>query len=231
MSTLQIVLLVVVVLLIAAWLWTRQRGDDEEVRKQNDRVDTITGWPPTATRVLSTQERLAFGTLVRALPEYMVLAQVPLARFLNVPKRNSYADWLRRVGYQSVDFVVCDMAAQVIGVVELQPPAMQVTERAKKRMTRIARTLKAAKIPLHVWTEMNIPHADLAREALLPKPVEVPVGKAVAAAKPVPATATISGFDQAYHDGVGEDPVELLEPPPSTWFDDLDTDPAPLGKR
>jgi hypothetical protein len=228
MSTLQIALLVVVLVLVVGWLWMRQRNDGEEERKQADRIDTITGWPPQATRVLSTQERLAFGTLVRALPEYMVLAQVPLARFLNVPKRNSYADWLRRVGYQSVDFVVCDMAAQVVGVVELQ--AAQVSERAKKRMTRIARTLKAAKIPLHVWTEMAIPHADSAREAILPKPAEPTAGKLATPAKPASAP-TISSFDEAYRNAPGDDAVELLEPPPSTWFDDLDTDPTPLGKR
>jgi hypothetical protein len=228
MSTLQTALLVVVLVLVIGWLWMRRRSDGEEVRKEADRIDTITGWPPQATRVLSTQERLAFGTLVRALPEYMVLAQVPLARFLNVPKRNSYADWLRRVGYQSVDFVVCDMAAQVVGVVELQ--TAQVSDRAKKRMTRIARTLKAAKIPLHVWTEMAIPHADTAREAILPKPVEVPAGKLPTGGKPA-TTPTISSFDEAYKNGPGDDAVELLEPPPSTWFDDLDTDPAPLGKR
>ena len=70
--------------------------------KSVDRIDTVIGWPPQPTRVLGTQERLAYSTLARALPEYMILAQVPLARFLNVPRRNSYADWLRRVGNQCV---------------------------------------------------------------------------------------------------------------------------------
>lgn len=227
MSTLQIALLVVVLALVVGWLWVRQHADGTEAVKQAERIDTITGWPPQATRVLSTQERLAFGTLVRALPEYMVLAQVPLARFLNVPKRNSYADWLRRVGYQSVDFVVCDMAAQVVGVVELQ--MTQVSERAKKRMTRIARTLKAAKIPLHVWTEASIPQADAAREAILPKTITVTAGQA--SAKQTTEAPTISSFDEAYRNAPGDDAVELLEPPPSTWFDDLDTDPVPLAKR
>src|SRR5204863_9386837 len=119
--------------------------------KSVDRIDTVTGWPPQPTRVLSTQERLAFGTLARALPEYMILAQVPLARFLNVPRRNSYADWLRRIGNQSADFVICDMAAQVVAVVEVQSP--QASERARKRLTRIQRTLKAAKVPLLIWNE------------------------------------------------------------------------------
>ena len=74
---------------LALWWWMRRRGagtagaDDSD-----DRVDTLIGWPPQATRVMTTPERIAFGTLVRALPDYMILAQVPLSRFLSVPKRN-----------------------------------------------------------------------------------------------------------------------------------------------
>ena len=181
MSTLQIALIALVIVLLLAWLWLRQRGGasssgsgsaSQKAENTTDRIDTIIGWPPQATRVLSTQERLAFGTLVQALPEYMVLAQVPLSRFINVPKRNSYADWLRRIGYQSVDFVICDMSAQVLAVVELQPP--QQSERARKRIVRLARTLKAAQLPLHVWRENALPSVDVAREALLPPPVPAP---------------------------------------------------------
>ena len=114
-----------------------------------------------ATRVLSTTERLAYGTLVKALPEYLILAQVPLSRFLSVPKRNSYADWLRRVGYQCVDFVVCDMAAQVVAVVELQ--GTQSSERSRKRLARMSRSLKAADIPMQIWRENSLPSSDAAR--------------------------------------------------------------------
>src|SRR5580765_3567403 len=177
MSTLQIVLAGLVVVLLLAWLWLRRRGDGSNGRGRKaetdaDRIDTVIGWPPKATRVLSTHERIAFGTLTRALPDCMILAQVPISRFIEVPKRNSYADWLRRVGYQSVDFVVCDMSAQVIAVIELQPPHQ--SERADKRVARITRTLKAAKVPLHVWRENALPTVDAAREALLPRPAETP---------------------------------------------------------
>ena len=244
MSTLQIVLGGLVVMLLLAWLWLRQRSDrsagrNRKAEKAADRIDTITGWPPQATRVLSTQERLAFGTLVRALPEYIVLAQVPLSRFINVPKRNSYADWLRRVGYQSVDFVICDMSAQVVAVIELQPP--QQSERAQKRITRIARTLKAAQLPLHVWRENSLPSVDVAREALLPRPaatLEPAKGSAVSAtafadALPAaaPAAAARSPFEDTGRDSTQDEMIELLEPPASTWFDDIDSDPVPLSKR
>ena len=236
MTTFQISLGLLAIVLLLAWWWLRQRGSASSgSSKSVDRLDTVTGWPPQPTRVLSTQERLAYGTLSRALPEYMILAQVPLARFLNVPRRNSYADWLRRIGNQCADFVVCDMAAQVIAVVEVQSP--QAGERARKRLTRIQRTLKAAKIPLLIWTENAIPSADTAREQVLPTPEPPAVGAPQAAApavatvapalKPVAAATGPNPFDEAGRDSTQDEMIELLEPPP-TWYDDLDTAPAPL---
>jgi hypothetical protein len=246
MSNLQIALVLVAVVLMLAWWFLRRRGDDKEVEAQAERIDTLIGWPPQPTRVLSTSERIAFGTLVRALPEYMVLAQVPLSRFLNVPKRNSYADWLRRVGYQCVDFVVCDMAAQVVAVVELQSP--QSSDRARKRLARISRTLKAAQIPLQVWSEHALPNVEVARDVLLPRPAQAPepeqpklspfsstmaapVAVAAVATPTAAAAARRNPFEDTDRDSEQDERIELLEPPPSTWFDDMDSDPVPLSKR
>ena len=221
-------------LLLGAW-WLRRRAGRKSA-KTADRIDTVIGWPPEATRVLSTPERLAYGALARGLPEYMILAQVPLSRFLNVPRRNSYADWLRRVGNQCADFIVCDMAAQVVAVVEIQGP--QPGDRARKRLARITRTLKAAKIPLQIWSEAAIPSADTARALILPKPQApaaspaepAPAAAAAASAAP-PKPASPNPFDDTDRDSTQDEMIELLAPPPSTWYDDLDTEPAPLDKR
>ncbi len=229
MTTLQIALGLVLLVLVA-WLWLSRRASRPDAA-EIDRIDTLIGWPPQATRVLTTQERVAFATLVKALPEYMILAQVPLARFVSVPKRNSYVDWLRRLGYQCADFVVCDMAAQVVAVVELQ--ASQPTERARKRLTRMARTLKAANIPMQVWGERSLPSASAARDALLPRPMATPA-KVLATGAAVAGAATTapqsSPFDDSHRDSAHDERIELLEPPPSTWFDDLDSEPVPLRK-
>lgn len=243
MTTFQIALGLLAVVLLLAWWWLRQRGSASSGSgKSIDRLDTVIGWPPQPTRVLSTQERLAFGILARALPEYMILAQVPLARFLNVPRRNSYADWLRRIGNQCADFVVCDMAAQVIAVVEIQAP--QAGDRARKRLTRMQRTLKAAKLPLLMWTENALPTPDTARGQILPQPPEpettspgvepATAASAIAAvpgAAPAAAAAGPNPFDELDRDSTQDEMIELLEAPPSTWYDDLDTAPAPLKKR
>lgn len=239
MTIFQIALVLVAAALLAGWWWLRRRGAEAsaEATAPSERIDTLTGWPPQATRVLTSRERVAFSTLVRALPEYMVLAQVPMARFLSVPKRHSYADWLRRIGYQCVDFAVCDMAAQVIAVVELQDEKAQPSERARKRTARMSRSLQAASIPLLVWRNDALPSTAAARAAILPKPPVIaaaagPVTAQTAQAAPaLPMMAGPNPFDETNRDSTQDEMIELLEPPPSTWFDDLDSDLAPLAKK
>ncbi len=230
-----IALLVVLAALGLLWWLRRRESSSVRVADAEDRIDTLTGWPPQATRVMTTPERIAFGTLVRALPEYMILAQVPLSRFLSVPKRNSYADWLRRLGYQSVDFVVCDMTSQVIGVIEIQAADNRNSERARKRLSRIGRSLKAASIPLHVWTENVLPSADAAREAVLPRPTATATAAdALPVQSPLsgPADMALGNANDLFLDTDRELAREdMIEPPPSTWFDEFDSGPAPLQKR
>ncbi|CAN5331038.1 hypothetical protein BH11PSE9_BH11PSE9_13610 [soil metagenome] len=237
MDLLLIVPAVVVVLLVACWWLWRRRGIPLVGSEDADRIDTLAGWPPQATRILTASERLAYGLLLRALPAHLILAQVPLARFLKVPKRNSYAEWLRRLGNQSVDFVVCDMASQVLAVVDVQAPAALSSERARKRLNRMARSLKAAGIPLHVWTENALPSVEAVRETVLPKPVvKEPLSNPMPLASPSPAPAQNardsgpSPFDETNRDSTQDELIEMREPPPSTWFDDLDSGPTPLVK-
>src|SRR5690348_123904 len=87
-----------VAVLALAWWLLRRRGRSEVEIAASDRSDTLAGWPPATTQILRTSERIAYSTLRLALPGYMILAQVPIARFITVPKRNSYAEWMRRLG-------------------------------------------------------------------------------------------------------------------------------------
>ena len=240
-----IAVILVPLLLIGLWWWLRKRGAGDVAEPKGDRLDTIIGWPPEATRILSTTERLAFTTLRRALPEYVVLAQVPMARFIKVAKRNSYGEWLRRVGNLRADLVVCDTATQVIAVVNLQAPGSATDERSVKRQQRMARVLKSAKIPSFLWMENMLPSADAARAQILPAPPPTPEGvpstvpvppqpAPIAAAVPTvtskltPAAPKANPFEDLERDTTQDELIELREPPPSTWFDDLDTGPAPL---
>lgn len=214
--------LLAIVVGVVAFLWRRQRTPADGAGKEADRLDTLAAWPPTAMRILTSAERAAYKTLVRALPGHMILAQVPLARFLKVPTRHSYSEWLRRLGHQCADLVVCDMASEVIAVVNVQASASGASERSLKRHRRMARVLKAAHVPLHVWADNALPTPERARELLLPvPPTGVPSAAPPTSSRPTPLDTP--GNDDAY-----EDRGQAVEPPTSTWFDDLNSAPMPL---
>ncbi|MEP7302859.1 MAG: DUF2726 domain-containing protein [Caldimonas sp.] len=231
--------------------WLARRGNvPERQDTPTERLDTLQAWPPEPTRILRSSERLAYSTLKLALPGYMILAQVPIARFLNVPKRNSYAEWMRRLGSQCVDFVICDVTSQVVAVVEIRPAAEQINEKLRARLDRVERVLTAASIPVHVWNEDRLPTIEAARAKLLPhapavppslarKPAPLPETAAVAAvaatadsvlvaedgATAVPATDPFADTDRDWTQG---EVIEVLEPTGSTWFDELEESVSPV---
>jgi hypothetical protein len=183
--------------------------------------------------VLTTTEREAYDILRSALPAHMVLAQVPLQRFIKVPTRNSYTEWLRRAGHLCADLVICDRHSQVVAVVEVQAPDEVLSERAQKRRHRLARVLKAARIPVHVWSAAALPSIEAAREAIAPTPAAQDVSPAATPASlhslpGRPAATSAASLAEAGPEPVSDEVVEMREPPPSTWFDDLDSAPAPL---
>jgi len=178
----------------------------------------------------------------------MILAQVPIARFLSVPKRNSYAEWMRRLGTQCVDFVICDVTSQVIAVVEIRPPIEQISEKLRGRLDRIDRVLSAANIPLHVWNEERLPSIEAARDKLLPRVPAVPASltrRPVGAAEPLSAAMAMGGavvvdapaevgapaidpFADTDQDWSQSEVIEVREPVGSTWFDELEESVTPV---
>ena len=242
------ILISVVALLCAlplVWWLARKQGPTVRPDMPAERLDTLAGWPPEPTRILRSSERLAFSTLKLALPGYLILAQVPLARFLTVPKRNSYAEWMRRLGNQCVDFVVCDVTSQVVAVVEVRPPIDLLDERVRVRLDRVARALKAAKIPLHVWNEEKLPTIEAAREKILPNVPAVPpsmVKKPAALAAATAAVGELAMVEEAVVEGgpvsdpfadtdrdwTQSEVIEVREPSTSSWFDELDSVTAEL---
>ena len=206
MTTALVVAALLVLVVFVAWKWRRSGGGHGA---SSEDMDTLAAWPPRATRVLNSAERQTYELLCHSLPGHMILAQVPLQRFIKVPTRNSYAEWLRRVGQLNADFVVCDADSQALAVVEVEAEDEQPGSRAQRRRDRMLRVLKSAQVPAHVWRAGALPTVGQVREALLP-PAEVP--------ELSDAVASAPGKSQT-----------LREPPPSTWFDDFDSAPAPLA--
>lgn len=198
----------------------RQRWNANQ-RLQRDALDTVAGWPPEAARILSSTERQAYDLLKRSLPGFIVLAQVPLSRFVRVPMRHSYNDWLQRVGQLSADLVICDIGSRVLAVVDIR--SSEESARSRKRHERMARVLGAAGIRVHVWREGDLPSASEVRSvigAVLVDNAPRPTNSRPMPLIPVPE---IEEIDQILADGDKVDYGAGMEPVASAFFDELET--------
>jgi hypothetical protein len=205
-------------LLLFRW---RQRGARAEPR---DALDTLAGWPPESARVLTVDERQAHDLLRRAAPGMLVLAQVPLSRFIRVPTRHSYGEWLQRVGSLSADLLVCDSGSRVLAVIDIR--AVEESARSRRRHERMARVLKAAGVQVFTWREGDLPGVQQVRNALaalIAPPAVVPAAKAVTAPRAVPLIP-VAEIEEILADGdrAAEEMEANLEPVPSAFFDDLE---------
>lgn len=226
--------LVLAVLVVGApafvWWQRRQRvASGTGAPRLAEARDTVADWPPTLTRVLSAPERQAYLTLRQAVPELMVLAQVPLARFIRVPTRYSYGEWFGRVGQLSVDLLVCDQAAAVVAVIEIRPA--QESDRSRHRHLRMTRVLKAAGVRVLVWPEGDLPTPQAMRELLLPR--EAAAERAAAKSQQtVPGAGPLTAIPVAEVRQPGAEPDDAQrDPPPTTWYGDLDDEPRGKTRR
>ena len=207
----------VVALLLLLVLRRRQRSQREEPR---DNADTVAGWPPEAARVLTIDERHAFDLLRRALPNHLVLAQVPLSRFIRVPLRRSYSEWLQRVGSLSADLMVCDAGSRVIAVIDIR--SASESERSRRRHERMSRVLRHAGVHVLTWREGALPGAAEVRNAMLPllAPAAAPAAKG-SSSRPMPLIP-VAEMEEILADGDHRhaefDTVQ--EPVPSGYYDD-----------
>lgn len=184
-------------------------------------LDTVVDWPPQAVRVLSLPERQAYNVLRKAVPGHLVLAQVPLSRFISVPTGRSYGQWLHRVGRLTVDLVICDFSSRPIAVVEVRSDAE--TERSRQRHERVAQLLKTAGVEVHVWRESALPSVTEARQLFIRKVEEAP--QLDRYGRPVLPVADMQELLAAGD----EVDYKQHEPVPSTFFDELDALPPQRG--
>jgi len=234
MSTPALVALVVAVAVlgIGGW-WLRRRSAAEAQGRPEDALDTVAAWPPEVSRVLTTPEQRAYQLLVRNLPSgYAILAQVPLSRFLRVPTRHSYREWMRRVGRLNADLLVCDTGSRVLAVIDVR--AEDESARSRNRHERLGRVLRAAGIRVHVWREGHLPTPAEVRTALAHDLVRGsgPMQPVSTSSRPMPLIpipetqeldALLAEGDAALRDA-GPEPV------PSGFLDDFDDSrPATVG--
>lgn len=144
--------LLLVLVLIAARALLR------EVRRH--RMDLP--WPFVQQKPLTTVEQVLFHRLVQALPQHIVLAQVPMSRFLRVRKGRPVQEWRNRISQKSVDFLVCKSDFTIVAAVELDDSTHSQIDREIADSTK-NRALAAAGVPLVRWHVSALPDFDAIR--------------------------------------------------------------------
>jgi hypothetical protein len=195
-----------------------------------DALDTVQDWPPESARIMTVHERQAYELLRRALPGYMVLAQVPLARFVRVPTRHSYSEWLQRVGTLSADLLVCDTGSRALAVIDVR--SEEESDRSRRRHERLSRVLRAAGVRVHVWREGHLPTAAEVRTALAHDLVRGSGPMAPVSSRPMPLIPVPEMRE--LHDVLAEGDAAVrdkdLEPVPSGFYEDYEP-AAPAAGR
>ncbi len=183
------------------WMRGSSASEREKAGRALDGIDTVAGWPPQVTRALRPSHLKAYKLLQRSLPDRLILAQVPLSRFVQVPTRHSYAEWMRRIGHATVDLMICDRRGRVMAVIDLRSHGKARDESTRKRQQRMAQVLEAAQVPMHVWDETHLPEPGSIRRAF---------SSLAAGTDPGPDTRPMAPEVHPPQD-----------PPASGWFDEL----------
>lgn len=219
-------------LLLLTWIALRRRGRQGGARSLRDALDTVQDWPPESARIMTVHERQAYELLRRALPGYMVLAQVPLARFVRVPTRHSYAEWLHRVGTLSADLLVCDTGSRALAVIDIRPE--DESDRSRRRHDRLSKVLRAAGVRVHTWREGHLPTPAEVRTALAHDLVRGsgPMAPVSPISRPMPLIPVPEMRE--LHDMLAEGDAASRdadnEPVPSGFFDDYEPSGTAAGR-
>jgi len=214
-----------VLLLLTLLMRRRRQSGARRETARREALDTVQSWHPEAVRVLTVAERRAYDLLRNSLPGFLVLAQVPLSRFLRVPTRHSHAEWMHRAGSLSADLLVCDAGSRVLAVIDVRP--VEQTERSRQRHERMVKVLKAAGILVQVWTEDRLPTASSVR-ALFGAELERSAGQAAPVSQPIPSGSRpmplipVAEMEELLAAGDLASQDLSMEPVPSAFFDDLD---------
>lgn len=129
----------------AAVLWALMR-----TRKQ------ATDWPLYTKPLLSEPEKVLYHRLVKALPEFTVLAQVQLSRFLVIKGTNGVQAIRNRIDRKSVDFLICHRDFSIRAAIELDDKSHERT-RHKARDADKSAALAAAGVELIRYNVKQLP--------------------------------------------------------------------------
>ena len=215
-------------LLVLPLIASRRRRTSSSRSHRRPPETTTPRFSPQAVRVLTVAERQAHTLLRQAMPGYLVLAQVPISRFLRVDSRHS--QWVQQVSGMSADLLLCDSGSRVLVVVDLR--SAHPTESSTKRHDRMAKLLRSAGIRVVTWPDYALPDVAAIRAQLVPMLAAKSPSKSQPAAPTPSKPMPLIPIAEILAEGDAEMADAAMEPVPSALFDEFEPDlPEPAAKR
>lgn len=148
-------ILVMMLLVALAFVWWRSR--EKPLPAQ---------WPLAPRPLFSGQEEPVYQFLRNAFPEHLVLAKVPLARFMRLKKGEDPNVWFPLINPLHVSFIVCTQRGYVIAALDLPTE----TSASASASTLKQRALQVCGIKYMSLTGSALPTAHMLRTMLLGAP-------------------------------------------------------------
>ncbi|MEO8417678.1 MAG: DUF2726 domain-containing protein [Methylophilaceae bacterium] len=160
MTALLVVILLIVGLAFAAFYLNNHQPSNS--------LDTLIN-PYFSKKPLTDTEAGFYQILAQAVPEYIVLAQVQLSRFIGVDiprRRKDYLSWFNPIAQQSVDYLICRQDFSIVAAIELDDKS-HIGLDAEQRDEKKTKNLKAADITLIRWHATLMPSTEQIRRQLV----------------------------------------------------------------
>jgi len=121
----------------------------------------IKDFPVYSCQPLSHPEMILYFRLCKCLPNFIILSQVSLSRFIKVKPNNNFGHWFNQYNRMTVDFVVCNKNFNILSIIELDDNTHNKPKRqnADSKKNKI---LHDANIPLIRW--QSIPNESTIKE-------------------------------------------------------------------
>ena len=209
--------------LLLSYLAGRRRRSPAHRPSRREAQDAALAHTPVPARVLTVAERQAHTLLRQAMPGYLVLAQVPLSRFLSV--KTGQSEWLQAISGLSADLLLCDSGSRVLAVIDVR--TAKLSDNSRRRHERMTTLLRKAGIKVLSWQADALPDIQLARHQLLPLLTGHAQGRE---AQPMPAGSSrpmpLIPVAEILAEGDQQQDDATMEPVPSALFDDFELVPT-----
>lgn len=113
-------------------------------------------WPFIAKKPLTPPEQALYFRLIDALPQQIVLAQVPMTSFLRVRRGQTWSEWHSRISQKSVDYLICERDFSIVMAIELDDASHDSPARVHADATK-SRALTSAGVTLVRWRTTAMP--------------------------------------------------------------------------